>query len=38
VIGVLMSDHDRRQAGDALETVREISRVEQQRGVAEVDE
>ena len=38
VVGVLMGDHDRGQAGDALEAVREISRVEQHRGVAEVGE
>ena len=36
VIRVLVGDHDRGQAGDALETVREISRVEQHSGVAEV--
>ena len=34
VIGVLMGDQDRRQAGDALETVREGSRVEQHRRFA----
>ena len=33
-----MGDHDRRQAGDALESMREISRVEQQGGVAKVGE
>ena len=38
VVGVLMGDHDRRQARDALEAVREITWVEQHRGVAEVGE
>ena len=38
VVRVLMGDHDRRQAGDALEPMRESSRVEQQGGVAEVGE
>ena len=38
VVGVLMGDHDRGQAGDALEAVREVTRIEQHRGVAEVGE
>ena len=38
VVGVLMGDHDRGQPGDAFEAMREISRVEQQGGVAEVGE
>jgi hypothetical protein len=33
-----MGENDGRQAGDALETMREISRVEQHGGVAEVSE
>jgi len=33
-----MGDNDGRQAGDALETVREISRIEQHGGVAEIGE
>src|SRR6185437_17015979 len=36
VVGVLMSDHDRGQAGDALEAVREVARIKQHRGVAEI--
>ncbi len=32
VIGMLMGDQDRVQAGDALEAVREVSRIEQHRG------
>ena len=38
VVGVLMGDHDRGQAGDALEAVREVTGIEQHRGVAEVGE
>src|SRR5215211_3262633 len=35
---MLMRDQDRRQAGDALEPVREVARVKQQRRAAEVGE
>ncbi len=38
VVGVLMGDENRRHAGDALESVREIARVEQQRGAVELGE
>ena len=36
VVGVLVGDHDRGQAGDALEAVREVARIEQHRRVAEI--
>src|SRR5258708_2897879 len=32
VVGMLMGDQDRREPGDALETVREVARIEQNRG------
>ena len=33
VVGMLMGDQDRREPGDALETVREVARIEQNRRV-----
>ena len=38
MVGMLVGDQDRRQAGHALEAVREITRIEQQGGAVELGE
>ena len=38
MVGMLMGDQDRREPGDALETVRENARIEQHSGIAKSGE